>query len=53
MVNAGAAQQAGGFVPVGDAQLAPSAVAVGVDRCLRHAEFARDLLRTQVLVDEA
>jgi hypothetical protein len=53
MVNAGAAQQARGLVPVGNAQLAPRAVAVGVDRGLRHAELAGDLLRAEVLIDEA
>jgi hypothetical protein len=31
-------------VTVLDAELAPRAVAIGVDGSLRHAEFARDLL---------
>jgi len=46
-------QQAGGLVAIADAQLAPSPVAVGVDRGLGHAELARDLLGAQVLVDQA
>ena len=48
-----AAQQARGFVTVGDAELAPRAVAIGVDRGLRHPQFAGDLLGAQVLVHEA
>ena len=47
------ARQAGGGVAILDAQLAPRAVAIGVDRGLRHAEFTGDLLRRQVLIDEA
>jgi transcriptional regulator with XRE-family HTH domain len=47
------ARQACGGVAILDAQLAPRAVAIGVDRGLRHAEFAGDLLGRQVLVDEA
>jgi hypothetical protein len=47
------ARQARGGVAILDAELAPRAVAIGVDRGLRHAEFAGDLLRRQVLVDEA
>lgn len=48
-----AAQQAGGLVAVGDAELAAGPVAVGVDRGFRHAELAGDLLGAQMLVDEA
>jgi len=44
--------EAGGGVAVLDAQLAPGAVAIGVDGSLRHAEFAGDLLRRQVLIDQ-
>ena len=47
------ARQARGGVAVLDAQLAAGAVAIGVDRSLRHAEFAGDLLRRQMLIDEA
>jgi len=39
-------------VAVLDAQLAPGAVAVGVDRRLGHAQFAGDLLRREVLIDQ-
>jgi len=46
------ARQAGGRIAVLDAKLAPRAVAIGVDRCLGHAEFAGDLLRRKVLVDQ-
>ena len=42
----------GGGVAVLDAELAPSAVAIGVDRRLRHAKFAGDLLGRQVLIDQ-
>jgi hypothetical protein len=34
------------------AQLAAGAVAIGVDRSLRHAEFASDLLGRQMLIDQ-
>jgi hypothetical protein len=44
---------AGRGVAILDAQLAASAVAVGIDGSLRHAEFAGDLLRRKVLVDQA
>jgi len=36
-----------------DAELAAGPVAVGVDRGLRHAELAGDLLGAEMLVDEA
>jgi hypothetical protein len=47
------ARQARGGVAVLDAQLAPRAVAIGVDRGLRHAQFTGDLLRGKVLIHEA
>lgn len=40
------------LVAVVDAQLAARTVAVGVDRRLRHSEFAGDLLGAHVLVDQ-
>lgn len=46
------AGHARGGVAVLDAQLAPGAVAIGVDRRLGHAEFAGDLLRGKVLIDQ-
>lgn len=52
MVNIELPQQAGGLEAVIHAQLAARAVAIGVDRGFRHAEFARDLLRAEVLVDQ-
>jgi len=45
MVNVELPGQAGGGVAVLDAKLAAGPIAIGVDRGLRHAEFARDLLR--------
>jgi hypothetical protein len=39
-------------VAILDAELAPRAVAIGVDGSLRHAELAGDLLRGQVLIDQ-
>ena len=53
MVNVLAAQQARGFVPVGHAELAPGAVAVGVDGRLGHAQLAGDLFGAEVLVHQA
>jgi len=52
MVNVELAGEAGGGVAVLDAQLAPRAVAIGVDRGLGHAELAGDLLGGQVLVHQ-
>jgi hypothetical protein len=46
------AQEARGLEPVDDAQLAPRAVAIGVDRGLRHAEFAGDLFGAEMLIDQ-
>ena len=53
MVNVELPGQPRGGVAVLDAQLAAGAVAVGVDRGLGHAQFARDLLGRQMLIDEA
>ena len=47
------AGQPRGSVAVLDAELAAGAVAIGVDRRLRHAQLAGDLLRGKVLVDKA
>jgi hypothetical protein len=47
------AGHARGGVAVLDAELAAGAVAIGVDRRLRHAQLAGDLLRGKVLVDKA
>jgi hypothetical protein len=52
MVNVESASEAGGGVAILDAELAAGAVAVGVHRGLGHAEFAGDLLRRQMLVDQ-
>ena len=52
MVNVVAAQHPGGLVAVVHAELAPRTVAVGVDRGLRHAQLAGDLLGAEMLVDE-
>jgi hypothetical protein len=52
MVNVELAGEPRGGVAVLDAELAPGAVAVGVDRSLGHAEFAGDLLGRQMLVDQ-
>jgi hypothetical protein len=53
MVNAVvAAQEAGRLIAVGNAQLAPRSVAIGVDRGLGHPQLAGDLLGAEVLVDE-
>jgi len=52
MVNVELAGEPGRGVAILHAQLAAGAVAVGVDRGLRHAEFAGDLLGRQVLIDE-
>jgi len=46
-------EQAGRLVAVADAELAAGPVAIGVDRGLRHAQSAGDLLGGEVLVDEA
>jgi hypothetical protein len=51
-VNVQLARQARRGVAILHAQLAPGAVAIGIDGSLRHAEFAGDLLRRQVLIDQ-
>jgi hypothetical protein len=53
MVNIQLPHEPGGGVAVIDAQFSPGAVAVGVHRGLRHAQFAGDLLRRQMLVHQA
>jgi hypothetical protein len=53
MVNVELAGDARRGVAVLDAELAPRAVAIGVHRSLRHAQFAGDLLGRQMLVDQA
>jgi len=53
MVNIELAGEAGGGVTVLDPQLAPCAVAIGVHRSLGHAQFAGDLLRRKMLIDQA
>jgi hypothetical protein len=52
-VNVELAGQARRGVAVLDAQFAAGAVAIGVDGSLRHAELTGDLLRGQVLIDQA
>ena len=52
MVNVELAGEPGGGVAILDAELAARAVAVGVHRGLGHAEFAGDLLRRKMLIDE-
>jgi hypothetical protein len=47
------AGEARGGIAVLHTQLAAGAVAIGVDGSLRHAEFAGDLLRGQMLIDQA
>ena len=41
------------MIAVGDPQLAPRAVAVGIDRRLGHAQFAGDLFGAEMLVHQA
>jgi len=45
-------ERARGGVAVRNPQLAAGAVAIGVDRRLRHAELSRDLLGAQVPIDK-
>ena len=52
MVNVELAGEAGGGISVVHAELAPGAVAVGVDRGFGHAELAGDLFGGQVLIDQ-
>lgn len=41
------------MIAVGDAQLAPRAVAIGVHRSLGHAQFAGDLFGAEMLIHQA
>jgi len=52
MVKIDRPDQPGGGVAVVHPELAPGAVAVGVDRGLGHAELTGDLLRRKVLIDQ-
>jgi hypothetical protein len=52
MVNVELPQQARGRIAVVHAELLARPVAVGVHRCLGHAQFARDLLGRQMLIDQ-
>ena len=52
MVNVELAGETRGRVAILHTQLAAGAVAIGVDRGFRHAEFAGDLLGRQMLVDQ-
>jgi hypothetical protein len=52
MVNVELPGEAGGRVPIVNAELAPRAVAIGVDRGLRHAKLAGDLLGRKMLIDK-
>ena len=52
MVNVELAGHAGRGIAIVHAELAPGAVAVGVDRGLGHPKLAGDLLRGQVLIDQ-
>ena len=45
-------QGAGGGVTVADPQLAARTIAIGVDRGLRHAQLASDLLGAEVPIDQ-
>ena len=46
-------QQPCRLVAISNAEFAPGAVTVGVDRRLRHSQFAGDLLGREVLINEA
>jgi hypothetical protein len=52
MVKIELAGETCGAVAVVDAELAPGAVAIGVDRRLGHPELAGDLFGGQVLIDQ-
>jgi len=41
-----------GLVAIAGAELSPRAIAIGVHRSLGHPQLARNLLRTQVPVDQ-
>lgn len=53
MVNVKLAGQAGGGIAVVHAELAPGAIAIGIDRSLGHPKLTGDLLRRQVLIDQS
>ena len=53
MVNVELPGEAGRGEAILDAQFAARAVAIGINRGLRHAQLAGDLFGRQVLVDEA
>jgi hypothetical protein len=52
MVNIQLARQARGGIAILDPELAAGAVAIGVHRGFRHAEFAGDLLGRQMLIHQ-
>ena len=45
-------QPSGGLIAVAGAQLAPGAVAIGVDRGLGHAQLTGDLFGAEVPIDQ-
>jgi hypothetical protein len=53
MVNIELAHETRRGIAIVDAELAAGAIAIGVHRSLRHAQFAGDLLRRQMLVHKA
>jgi hypothetical protein len=52
MVNVELPGEAGGAVAILHAELAPRAIAIGVDRRLGHAKLTGDLFGGQVLIDQ-
>jgi hypothetical protein len=46
-------QQPGGVIAVGDPQLSPGAVAIGVHGGLRHPQLAGDLLGAEMTIHQA
>jgi hypothetical protein len=52
MVNVELPGEAGGAVAILNAELAPRAIAIGVDRRLGHAKLTGDLFGGQVLIDQ-
>jgi hypothetical protein len=53
MVNIELAHETRRGIAIVDAELAAGAIAIGIHRSLRHAQFAGDLLRRQMLVHKA
>jgi hypothetical protein len=51
-VNVQLASQTRRGIAILHTQLAAGAVAIGIDGSFRHAEFAGDLLRRQMLIDQ-